>query len=207
MIPLRRALLNQIAGSSPAMTTSAHILPTLARDVARVRRRVENILEAAARALFLAALDGPLAPFTAFAPARLRLGLLAGDHDLGVAHMLLHQPEQNGGVLRMQADAAMRGRAAEMRDLVAAVDGVAAVEEDRIGHRRPVVFAREPFALEPLRPVGAVRRAIAPARGRHRPFVAGRAVDRDRQALRRFVHGHHDAGLGARERAEQSGES
>src|SRR5664279_396276 len=108
------------------------ILPTLDGDVARVRRRVENILEVAARARRLAALDGPLAPFTAFAPARLRLGLLAGDHDLGIAHMLLHQPEQNGGVLRMQADAAMRGRAAEMRDLVAAVDGIAFVEEDRI---------------------------------------------------------------------------
>src|SRR5450759_4405969 len=91
--------------TSPAMTTSAHILPTLEGDVARVGRRVENILEVASRRPRLAALDGPLAPLTAFAAARLRLGLLAGDHDLGVAHMLLHQPEQNLGVLRMQTDA------------------------------------------------------------------------------------------------------
>ena len=89
-------------------------------------------------------------------------------------------------VVGMQADAAVRGRPAEMRDLVGAVDGVAAVEEDRIGHRRPVVFAREPFARQPLRLVGAVGRAVAHARGRHRPFVARRAIDRDRRGAAPF---------------------
>ena len=41
-------------------------------------------------------------------------------------HVLLHQREQDGGIGRMQADAAVRGRPAEMRDLVAAVNGIAA---------------------------------------------------------------------------------
>lgn len=41
----------------------------------------------------------------------------------------------------MQPDAAMRGRAAEPGNLVAAVNGEAAMEEDRVRHRRVVIDA------------------------------------------------------------------
>src|SRR5450759_63134 len=104
------------------------IPPALAREVrlGRVRRRVEAVLETAARR-----------PGCGLSARRTlgthrALGAIAGHHDAGVVHPLLHQREQQRGVLRMQADAAMRGRPAEMRDLVAAMDGVAAIEEDRI---------------------------------------------------------------------------
>ena len=60
--------------------------------------------------------------------------------------MFLFTRANRVGILRMQTDAAVRRRAAEVRDFVAAVDGVPAAEEDRVRHRRPVVLAGEPFA-------------------------------------------------------------
>src|SRR5665811_232359 len=100
-----------------------HIPPALAREVrlGRVRRRVEAVLETAARR------PGRGLSVRRTLGAHRALRALAGDHDARVVHPLLHQREQQRGVLRMQADATMRGRAAEMRDLVAAMDGVAAV--------------------------------------------------------------------------------
>jgi hypothetical protein len=38
-------------------------------------------------------------------------------------------------------------------------------------------------------------------------LISRRTVNRDRQALRRFVHGHDNAGLRGREAAEQDGDS
>jgi len=105
----------------------------------------------------------------------------------------------------MEADAPMRGRPAEMRDLVAAMDSVALIKKYRIGHRWPIVFAREPFARQPLRPVAAIRRAVAPARGRHWPSVAAGAVNLDGEALRRFVDGHYDIGSRRREWKQKCG--
>jgi hypothetical protein len=75
--------------------------------------------------------------------------------------VFLHQAEELGGVLGVQPDAAVGRRAAQRLDVGAAVDGVAAVEENRMGHRRHVVFARVIFLGHALDPVGSARRVIA----------------------------------------------
>src|ERR1700749_1440580 len=71
-----------------------------------------------------------------------KLGLL--HHDSGVLHAFAaDDAEQHGGVAGMQAYAAVRRRPAKLGGVVAAVDGKTAVEEDRVRHRRIVVFVRE----------------------------------------------------------------
>src|SRR6478735_6891500 len=82
-----------------------------------------------------------------------------------------------------------------MRNLVAAMDGVAPVEEDRMRHWRHFVFARIPDLLQTLRTVRAVRRFVAPARGRHWPLVTWRTVNRDAQMLSRFIYADDNVGL------------
>src|ERR1700733_1783422 len=57
-------------------------------------------------------------------------------HDRGAAHAFpFDQVEQDGGVVRIEPHAAVRGRSAQPRNLVSAVNGVPAMEEDRIRHR------------------------------------------------------------------------
>src|SRR5262249_58771687 len=67
---------------------------------------------------------------------------------------------------RRRPDAAMGGGAAEAMDFVPAVDGITAVEENRMRHRRIVVLLGEPGSFHSLRSVSAARRAIAGAAGR-----------------------------------------
>src|SRR5215510_9355879 len=87
-------------------------------------------------------------------------------------------------------------RTAEPRDLVAAVDGEAAMEKDRIRHRRVVVLAREPGARESLRTERAGGRAEAMPSGGHQPAVARLAVHQDGHALARLVDLDDEAGVG-----------
>src|ERR1041384_1084218 len=68
--------------------------------------------------------------------------LLLHAHDRVAEALLLHQPEQHGGVRRMQPDAAVRGPAAKLRYRHGAVDGEIAVVEDRIRHGRVAVEGR-----------------------------------------------------------------
>src|SRR5436305_5240937 len=83
----------------------------------------------------------------------------------------------------MQANAAVRGRPAQMADLVAAVNCKPATEEDRIGHWRIVIFFGEPYPFEPFRMIRAIGGAVARPPGRHGPFVARHAVDFDGHPL------------------------
>jgi hypothetical protein len=108
--------------------------------------------------------------------------------------MLLDQREQLGGIGRVQADAAMRGRAAERADGGGAVDGIAAAEEHRIGHRA-TIFARIPAALEPGRAVDAIGRAEALAPGRDRPVVDLAVAGGDAHALGGDVDADIELGL------------
>src|SRR5690242_21104269 len=80
-------------------------------------------------------------------------------------------------------------------DLVAAVDRIAAVEEDRVRHGRIVVFLREPRSFHSLRPIGAAGGAVAGAAGGNDPAVPRRAVDRHRHLLRTLIDGDEDAGM------------
>ena len=71
--------------------------------------------------------------------------ILPGHHDGGCRHpLLLHKRIEGRGIVGMQPDAAVGGRAAKLVDLITAMDRKAAMEEDRMRHRRIVVFAREP---------------------------------------------------------------
>src|SRR5262245_4175827 len=97
----------------------------------------------------------------------------------------------------MQPDAAVRGGTAEAMDLVAAVDRIAAVEEDRVRHGRVVVFLREPRSFHALGSIGAAGGAVAGAAGGHHPAVARHAVDGDRHPLRALVDGDEDIGAAA----------
>src|SRR5690606_24654804 len=72
-----------------------------------------------------------------------RTQALAMDDDLRVLQPLaLGELVEDLRMGRVEADAAGRGWTAEPADLVRPVDGVVAVVEDRIGHRRVVVAAR-----------------------------------------------------------------
>src|SRR5258708_36661421 len=99
--------------------------------------------------------SGPTATFGAFTPRRdpavianIARGcssprLLARDCDgRVVAAVLQDERVEDLGVVRPQADAAMRGRAAELPDVRGAVDGVAAMEENRPQARRIGVRGR-----------------------------------------------------------------
>jgi hypothetical protein len=94
--------------------------------------------------------------------ARAMRRALVADLDHRVAGaVLLHQRIQRGSVDRMQPDAAVGGRAPEIFDLVGAVDGVAAEEEDRVGHGRAAIDRGAVIADHGGRLEGADRRAIA----------------------------------------------
>src|SRR5262249_61779196 len=99
----------------------------------------------------------------------------------------LHQSIQSAGVSWMQTDAAVRRGTAEPADLVAAVNGVSAMEENGMGHRRVVVLLREPAPGQPLRPVATVRRGVAGAAGRNSKAIARHAVDQDGHLLSALV--------------------
>ena len=97
----------------------------------------------------------------------------AVDQDRGVRHAgALHQHEQRRGIGRMQPHAAVRGGPAEARDVVRAVDRVALVEEDRVRHRRAVIFASR-TSCAPSIAGGSARSACRSRRARSR-----RATDR-----------------------------
>src|SRR5262245_29899384 len=99
-------------------------------------------------------------------------GISAADDDPGVAQaVFLRQAEEDRRVFRMQTDAAMRGRPAEALDFISGMHRIAAVEEDRVRHRRIVVFARAMIARSKIGAPGAGRRYKALARGGDFPFV------------------------------------
>ncbi len=78
----------------------------------------------------LAAAKGETAP-TCWPACR-----LVGDLDhRAAASVFAHERIERGGVGGMQPDAAMRGGAPEMFDLIGPVDGITAQEEDRVRHR------------------------------------------------------------------------
>ena len=63
------------------------------------------------------------------------------DHDRRRAHAFAFDNTVKGrGIAGIEPHAAVRGRAAEPRNLVGAVNGEAAVEEDRMRHRRIIIF-------------------------------------------------------------------
>jgi len=99
----------------------------------------------------------------------------------------LHQRIKVRRVRRVQADAAMRGRAAEALDIGGGVHGVAAVEEHRMRHRRIVVFLGIPHRRQARRPERAGRRDVAAPCRRDLPLVGRPAVDRHGHALRRDI--------------------
>src|SRR4051794_38652190 len=90
------------------------------------------------------------------------------DMDRGIFPAIaLHQRIKDGRIGGMEAHAAMGGGAAQRTDVCGAVNGNSAVEEDRIGHRRIVVFARMMIYVEPGRTEIAHRRTMTCSAGRH----------------------------------------
>ena len=100
-------------------------------------------------------------------------------------------------MVRIEPHAAVRGRSAEPRDFVSAVNGVAAMEENRIRHRRIVIEPREPAPRHHLRVIGAGRRDVAVPGGRHPPVIARHAVDADLHGLAGAVDIDDNGGVGA----------
>ena len=128
--------------------------------------------------------------------------------DTGVAcAMLPHDAKQGRGIGGVKPDAAMRGGAAKPGNLVAAMDRIAALEEDRVRHRRIIVLAGEPSSLQPGGGICSVRRAVAGAPRRNRPVVPRRAVDRDGHSLGALVYRDDDSGIGARGQAGKQSKS
>src|SRR5580698_288685 len=117
--------------------------------------------------------------FRAYSKARLRpssgtLKNLTTDPQRGLIRDLdpriaravaLDQSEQGCRMRGVQPDAAVRGGTAEPGDIVGAMNGEAVIEENRVRHRRVVIFAREIAAHHRLRVVDAARRAVAVATG------------------------------------------
>ena len=67
---------------------------------------------------------------------------------------------------------------AEAGDVVGAVNGKAVIEENRMRHRRVVIFAREMHPLHRLRMEHTARRAVAATAGGDRQVVARRTMER-----------------------------
>jgi hypothetical protein len=78
-----------------------------------------------------------------------------------VAAVHQNQRVEDLAVVRLEADAAMRGRLAEVPRIGGAVDGVALKEENRPRQRRVMVFARPPEGRDPLCLVLARWRCVA----------------------------------------------
>ena len=97
--------------------------------------------------------------------------------------------EQDCCIFRMQANAPVRNRPANPTNFVGSVNGIASVKEDRIGHRRIVVFFREPFPLKPDRAIVTIWSYVARARRRNRPLITFDAINGDSQFLRLLVDG------------------
>ena len=91
--------------------------------------------------------------------------------------------------------AAVGGGSAEAVDLVAAVDRVAAMEEDRIRHRGVVIQLRKMRPLQALRMVHPARRRIAGPGSGNRPAVARLAVHGHRHRLAALVDRNDNVGL------------
>src|SRR3954454_14036648 len=93
--------------------------------------------------------------------AALQAGVCSGaavrNDDLRGA-VLADKLEQSARVRGAQADATVTRRTAKLADGGRAVDGKSAVEEQRVRHRRHVIFARTPHALHALH-------IVAPRRG------------------------------------------
>ncbi|CAJ0891985.1 hypothetical protein AMST5_04181 [freshwater sediment metagenome] len=134
----------------------------------------------------------------------------ARDRDAGAFRR--HHLIQRRRIPRREPDAAMGGRPAERSRRVGPMDGVAAVEKNRMRHGRHVVFAGIMHPLQTGRGEMAPGRHIAGPGRRDRPAVAplggvhmhglGRQIDmnvhagvcRGREAKRR----DHDRGEGSR---------
>ena len=86
-----------------------------------------------------------------------------GDANAGA--VAFHHRKQARGGARGKADAAVRGGAPEPAHGIGAMDGVAAVEEDRVRHRRHRVFARVMHPAQALRTKLSARRAVPLAPG------------------------------------------
>jgi len=106
------------------------------------------------------------------------------DADAGVAlTVALDEGVEGSGIGGVQPDAAMRSRRAEATHILGPVNGVTAIEEHRVGHRRVVIFARIMHPLQIFRMEAAARRVIAPFGGRHLPHCIGSAIDRHVHSL------------------------
>lgn len=67
-------------------------------------------------------------------------GQLVGNLDARVGRALLtDQIKQRPCIVRVQADASMRSWRAKSADFSGAVNGIAAVKEDRVGHRCVII--------------------------------------------------------------------
>src|SRR5262245_6578762 len=100
------------------------------------------------------------------------------DADAGVALTIaLDERVKGSGIRGVQPDAAMRSRRAEAAHILGPMNGVTAIEEHRVRHRRVVIFARIMHPLQIFRTEAAARRIIAPFGGRHLPDRIGPAID------------------------------
>ena len=85
----------------------------------------------------------------------------------------------------MQPDAAMRCGPAEAFHIIGAVNGITAVKENRMWHRRIVVLSRFLIDMHSRRPIAADWRSVRLAPGRDRPSADDATV---------LYHTHHLAG-------------
>src|SRR5262249_25947620 len=93
-------------------------------------------------------------------------------NDRGIAGaFLLDHPIQQGGILGMKSNAAMRSGSTQPRDVIAAVNRVPLVKEDGVGHWRIVIGLGEPHPLKAFRRVNAARGREAVSSGRNRPNI------------------------------------
>src|SRR5579883_1713091 len=107
---------------------------------------------------------------------------------------------QDSSVSRRQAHAAMRRRLSQRADGVGAMDRIVRQKEDRMRHRRIVVFERMDHWIERDRPEIAVRRHMTLAAGRDGPIVLFARIRGDVHALRRKIDIDADHGPRPRRR-------
>src|SRR4029078_9608700 len=109
--------------------------------------------------------------------------------------VVLHETEQDRRMSRVPAHATMRCRTTEARDVARPMDRITVIEKNRVRHRRPVVLARVPHALQPLRAEAAGWRTAIHAAGDW-PRIPMGTIDDDGQALGGFFDANEDVGPG-----------